>query len=158
MKKKICLIAITLLFIACKEPRPLDVKSSPDVDPYISSVVEKIDSRWAEDAKRSNGGERISLTIDGKNLVYSVPILHEKYTEKDLNNLRNTLEQWSKMPEMVFNMWNGFGESRQELVTDEFLAKLKERNMKILAVGKTKGGKELVSVEIPVKKNDPLPF
>ena len=62
------------------------------------------------------------------------------------------------MPEMVFNMWNGFGESRQELVTDEFLAKLKEKNMKILAVGKTKGGKELVSVEIPVKKNDPLPF
>lgn len=136
----ILLVAFAIVFNACGGTH------NSERDPYIVSVVEKINDFFAKKKAEASEDPLIpdALTFDGNRLVYSLLARSNKLTEEEKKGLPELLQWMKNVPTLAYDGWMITGNRNKEnVVTPEFFTKMYQKGMDVLVVIKDERGNVL---------------
>lgn len=134
----ILLVAFAIVFNACGGTH------NSERDPYIVSVVEKINEFFAKQKSAALEEPLIpdALTFEGNRLVYSVLAKSDKLTEEQKKASQNVLQLMVDIPSLAYSAWMTTEDrDKEDVVTPEFFTKMYQKGMDVLIVIKDEKGK-----------------
>ena len=134
-------VGLAAMIVACGGTR----SGSGNIDSSLVSVVEKINAELSKDNGKPNQESVASLLFEDGKLIYA---FQSNKDDIPANEVKMGLDFIEQSPSWVFLSWKQIANVDGEVVTDEFFAKLKEKNVAVFCRFLDKKGNVLGEVEL----------